>query len=253
MSVRSSLGRFGIVTADALSAIVTHDKGGPTALAVYVSLATRADRQEETAWRCSVKSIADEAGVSERSVRNAKLVLVDLGLLEVFPNFTTDGDRGWDSYLIHYVPRPATPAEGPATPAGGPATPAGGPVVTAGYSSDQETDQETEFFAPSQAMDAVADDDFELFWSTYRRTGPKKKARECWLKATKKADPGIILAGLIDWMDYWDSPGAASMKWPQGWLNNETWNDEPPFAAARKPKQSSMMDSITRIRERDSQ
>lgn len=229
MAVRSSLGRFGIVTAAALNAINAHPDGTPSVLAVYVALSTRADRDEQDAWRCSVNALAEEAGVSERTVRKAKTVLVDLGLVQVSPNWTADGDRGWDSHLLAYTP--------PAHDAGGTAHVAGGEDDDAGYSSDQLTDQVTEkYIAPSQAMDAVRADDaeaFELFWSAYRRTGSKKKARECWNRAITKASAESILQGLLSWMRYWDTPGAAKMKWPQGWLNEERWNDEPPQVQQR--------------------
>jgi DNA-binding transcriptional ArsR family regulator len=74
------------------------------------------------------------------------------------------------------------------------------------------------------------DVEFERFWSAYGRVGPKKKARECWLKALKKTggDPEPILNGVVAWRAYWDTPGAANVKWPQGWLTEERWNDPPP-------------------------
>lgn len=144
MSVRSTLGRFGIVTVDAMRAILDHDDGSPTVLALYVALSTHADRDEESSWRCSNKSLAEEAGISERSVRSGKAVLVDLGLLEVTPNFTTDGDRGWDSYLLHFAP-------GQAHDSGGPANGAPGGASVAAYSSDQETDQETDSLADARS------------------------------------------------------------------------------------------------------
>ena len=238
MTVRSSLGRFGLVTTAAMQAIRSHADGTPTVLAVYVALTTHADRDEEQSWRCSVKSIAEEACCSERSVRTAKQVLVDLGLLDLTLNVTSDGDRGWDSYLVHYLPaadRAAHAAAPPASNAGGPAHVAGPPEPVAGYSSDPSTDQEAEFSAPSQAMalfDGVdLDDEFEQFWQAYGRTGPKKKARECWNRAIRKASPDEILDGLLKWAEYWRTPGAASVKWPQGWLNEERWNDEPPHVA----------------------
>lgn len=74
---------------------------------------------------------------------------------------------------------------------------------------------------------------FEQFWITYERTGSKKKARECWRRAVKKDRPEVILDGLRKWMAYWHSPGATRIKWPQGWLNDETWRDDPPPIVAR--------------------
>ena len=140
MTVRSPLGRFGIVTVDAIRAILGHPNGSPTVLAVYVALATHADRDEEQSWRCSVKALAEESGVSERSVTAAKNVLSEIGLLTVVPNYTADGDRGWDSYWLRLSPRDAHDS-------GGGAPDAPGDEEDAGFSSDQVTDQVTESVA----------------------------------------------------------------------------------------------------------
>ena len=142
MTVRSNLGPFGMVTVAAMDAINSHPDGTPTVLAVYVALSTTADREESQAWRSSVKAIADRAGVSERSVRTAKRVLTDLGLLEVDANWTVDGDRGWDSYLLHY-----TPADGAEHKDAGTEEVAAPTAEVAVFSSDQETDQVTESVA----------------------------------------------------------------------------------------------------------
>jgi hypothetical protein len=74
------------------------------------------------------------------------------------------------------------------------------------------------------------DEAFERFWVTYDRTGSKQTAREYWIKALKVTggDPEPIQAGLERWMAYWRSPGAAKMKWPQGWLRKKTWEGNPP-------------------------
>lgn len=69
---------------------------------------------------------------------------------------------------------------------------------------------------------------FLTFWEMFGRIGPRKVAFECWQKARRKADAETILLGLERWVRYWITPGAASVKWPQGWLNEERWNDEPP-------------------------
>lgn len=70
---------------------------------------------------------------------------------------------------------------------------------------------------------------FEVFWATYGKVGPRKKAHECFMAAIRRGhEPDVIVAGLRRWMAYWNSPGAAAMKWPQGFLNQEYFADEPP-------------------------
>jgi len=248
--VRSSLGRFGIVTVDAMRAILDHQDGTPTALSVYVALATHADRDEEASWRCSVKAIAEEAGVSERSVRLAKNLLVEIGLLEVAVNWTTDGDRGWDSYMIYYTP-------GHAPDAGGAAQDAGGADHGAGYSSDQETDQETDPPKPPKGADVeIVDVDFETFYGQYP-SGRKNRqaALNRWkrLTATQRAK---ALEVIPDWCAYWEAKGEPDyIPAPAAWLGTKrsTHQFDSDVPRAPKKKQSSIMDSISKIRERDSQ
>ena len=102
------------------------------------------------------------------------------------------------------------------------------------------------------------DDDterFEQFWQLYGRTGPKKKARECWNRARTKATADEIIDGLKRWVEYWSTPGAAAIKWPQGWLNEERWRDEPPFVALHidrrnsQPQRDNGMGAIARRRQ----
>jgi hypothetical protein len=95
------------------------------------------------------------------------------------------------------------------------------------------------------ASTSALQDAFELFWTTYRRTGSKKVARDCWFRAVKKDAPAVILAGLERWMAYWDSPEATKIKWPQGWLNEERWRDDPPPIRVTGTK-AATMDAIRR-------
>lgn len=229
MTVRSTLGRFGIVTVDALRAIMGHDQGSPSVLAVYVALATHADRDEEVGWRCSVKSIADEAGVSERSVRTAKAVLTELGLLIVTANWTSDGDRGWDSYMVHFTPGVVPDVQGVRQELPGVS------ADSAAYSSDQETDPSTDSSsvpAKRLPMPAVAQPEmFDEFWRTYGAlagTG-RRKAIECWNNAMKRGDdPLQIIDGLEAWVAYWRTPNASKAMFAQGFLNQQKWATPPP-------------------------
>lgn len=251
MSVRSSLGRFGIVTVEAMRAILDHEDGSPTVLAVYVALATHADRDEEMSWRCSVKAIAAEAGVSDRSVIAAKKVLIEIGLLDVTPNYLPDGNRGWDSYLLHYAPTPASDSGGGESPAGGGESPAV-------YSSDQETDQETEPPKPPKGGEVeIVDQDFESFYARYP-PGRRNRAAAVnrWARLTK-AQKAQALDALPVWLDYWERAGTDSqfIPAPEVWLGTKRskhyFESEVPLPP--KKKQSSIMESISKIRERDSQ
>jgi len=90
------------------------------------------------------------------------------------------------------------------------------------------------------------DQKFEAFWIAYGRIGPRKKARECWDSAIKRDTPESIHAGLLLWLAYWEHPDASKPKWPQGWLNQDYWRDEPPKILDRK--RESMVDRAFRER-----
>jgi len=87
----------------------------------------------------------------------------------------------------------------------------------------------TTALAKQAQLNVVAEDAFESFWTLYGKIGPRKKAHECFVAAVRRGhDPNVIIAGLVRWVEYWDSPGAAAMKWPQGFLNQEYFLDAPP-------------------------
>jgi len=70
---------------------------------------------------------------------------------------------------------------------------------------------------------------FVVFWDLYDRTGPRKKAHECFAAAVRRGHTfEQIIEGLRAWVVYWAQPGSAARKWPQGFLNQEYYLDEPP-------------------------
>lgn len=225
--VMSDLGQFGIVSRAAVSAIVRHPEGSSTVLAVYVVLATHADRSEMSGWKCSVAAIAEEAGVSERSVHKAKAVLQSLGLLETRPTFTRDGDRGWDLYLLRFAPS-ARP-EGTAESAVGGATVAVGGAESAVYSSDPSSDPSSISCSP-EVSDCAPSDEFDEFWKLYpRRVGraPAERALRQALKRKVLLDE--ILSGLTRWVAYWNTENTETkfVPYPATWLNQRRWEDPP--------------------------
>jgi hypothetical protein len=85
---------------------------------------------------------------------------------------------------------------------------------------------------PAEVVGGV--EDFEVFWALYGRIGSKVVAKQAWTKAIATgAAPQDIIEGLEKWIGYWKSPGAAKVKWPQGWLNERRWEVDPPMALAQ--------------------
>lgn len=77
------------------------------------------------------------------------------------------------------------------------------------------------------------DPEFVTFWTMYGGVGPRLKAWECWQRARRHAAAEDIIAGLEKWVQYWQMPGAAAVKWPQGWLNDRYWENDPPTFLTR--------------------
>lgn len=75
-------------------------------------------------------------------------------------------------------------------------------------------------------------DGFDRFVKAYGSmlgTG-RRKARDCWDKSIKRGnDPDAIIAGLENWMAYWQQPGASKAMYAQGFLNQDKWTTPPPI------------------------
>lgn len=106
---------------------------------------------------------------------------------------------------------------------------------------------QVKLFRATEVVPTVAQNEsFELFWVAYGRTGSKKDARKAWDKAITKDSAENIQAGLDKWVSYWETPGAASKKWPQGFLNSEYWLSDPP--TARSPNASRAGQTIDNLK-----
>lgn len=82
---------------------------------------------------------------------------------------------------------------------------------------------------------ARMDELFDEFWSAWPLKKGKQPARKAFEKAIKSgATLERILAGVTSYKaEIGPSPDWSKVKWPQGWLNDARWEDEP--APAVKP------------------
>jgi len=228
--------------------------GTPSRKAVLMNLADRAGYE----WECwpSQATIARDTELSVRQVRRALTDLEAAGFITRGHRYGQGGGRTSDMITLtgHGV---RNAAEGlPDMVSGGYRTsrPGGADMVSAKPSENHHSEPSLTLIpfggVTEAASTSAMDDAFELFWVTYHRTGPKKVAHACWQSAVKKDSPDAIQAGLERWIAYWDSPDATKIKWPQGWLNEERWRDDPPVirAGTRTAKERSW-DSIQRLRE----
>jgi hypothetical protein len=199
----------------------------------------------------SIETLQHETGLSYDGTRRALRVLSDRGWL-IRQMTHRGGDRGTRVEYVATVPGPGIVS--PGVP--GPGTedridPGSSVVLTRDSESLSEDVIEDVSEDDSSLAPSSLDVDFEEFWLMYGRVGPKKVAKQCYAKARKKASRDEIMTGLEHWISYWQSPGAANVKWPQGWLNEERWKDEPPMLLAvvqNRPAVSPGMAALARRR-----
>jgi hypothetical protein len=90
--------------------------------------------------------------------------------------------------------------------------------------------------APSPAEIAREFDD--VFWPAYPVHESKKPALQAFRRARRRVSLEIIMAGVQRYTRRLREAGAPKAKWPQGWLNDERWNDEAPPPHAPPPPAS---------------
>lgn len=78
--------------------------------------------------------------------------------------------------------------------------------------------------------------EFAEFWTEFPAKKGKPKAEEAFRKARKIASHEAIMAGVRRYVAELSRFPDRSVKWPQGWLNDQRWQDEP--EAERIPQPS---------------
>lgn len=91
---------------------------------------------------------------------------------------------------------------------------------------EQEVEEEQEKRRELLRSSQRAHETFGDFWDAYPRRTAKPDAERAWLKATKRADPEIIIAAA---KRYRNDPNRedAYTAHPSTWLNRDGWNDPP--------------------------
>src|SRR5262245_40756564 len=257
-SVTSDVGPFAMVPLWLPAKLAEVDAGHiGSALRVWVALHHWTVGREGSCYPRHAL-IAAKADLSVAAVKGALNLLRDVGAVTWQQRRTNDGDLDTNLYQLHYADPAPQQERTSATPvADGSATGVedGSATTVASKQTHLEVDPlEADTHAlhlltapePSSGNGHALDALFETCWTAYGRVGAKKKARECWDRATRRAHPDAILAGLLRWKEYWDSPGAAQVKWPQGWLNEDRWCDDPPpiRCSSPPPRESASMSVI---------
>lgn len=220
---------------------------------VLVALADRFNDDTGVCWP-SIGSIAEDVGVSVRTVQKAISALEEAGLIR-------RGDPYWVQHLpagkrptvwvlnMEMVkhrksvqgddnstggvntPSPVNTSSGVNTPSphgvntssgGGVNTPSQDGVKTCSYKPKEEPKEEPKV----EPKDRSISDAFDRFWNLVPRKAAKGAARKAFEKAAKRAPIEEIIEGMAR---YRHDPNreAEFTKHPATWLNQDCWEDDP--------------------------
>ena len=189
------------------------------AVLVYASLSSRAGMG---AIFPSQATIAEEAGVSERTVRNMIVELEERGLIVRHRRTTKGKKRVTDGYTLH-------PNGVPANSAGSSDLPESKDVSTG---NEQQCVPLIEVDKEEVDKDLASVVPFDDFWAVWPRKESKKNALAAWAKAVKKIDAQSIVDAATAYASSPFVPEVRFVPYAATWLNGERWNDPLPSAPA---------------------
>lgn len=197
------------------------DKSVPrNAILVYASLSSRGGLG---AIYPSQATIAEESGVSERTVRTMIQHLETLGVVHRQRRKVPGARRVTDAYTLHPNGRADLPAEVAASSD----LPANQPARGASSTGSQEQivpliDVNTQEVAREEGHA------FDEFWSVWPKKNAKRDAERAWDRAIKKADPALIVAAARAFAESPYRPDKQFVPYGATWLNGERWTDPAP-------------------------
>lgn len=212
-------------------------------LLVLLALADSADEDSRTCYP-GIATLSRKSRLKERQVQNCIKNLRDMGVIEVQRNasplktnvYKITEERCWNTARDAII---APPPENPETQLlrvrdamecvsdTQPSAPK--PSVTSVIKPKEGLSdlfsEKSEQRKPDQTPEL-----FERFWKEYPKKAGKPAALKAFTKAIKKTDPEQIIAGARKYATWLKTakPGEfrPAVKYPQGWLNDERWNDD---------------------------
>ncbi|TAJ46341.1 MAG: hypothetical protein EPO52_17565 [Herbiconiux sp.] len=194
------------------------------------------DDNDDRWYPISYPSLSAVTGVSEKTIRTTIAKLIDAGHLrstQLRRNGSYDQTRSYAPVWSEGVPSGADAsaltqgvpvgADGPA-PQGGSDLPLRADVPLIGELSNDVIE---DCASDDAVVIAVVVDTFDEFWSEYPIRKGKKPARLAYEKALTRTTPEKILAGVRAYVaSLGPNPDPSKVKWAQGWLNDDRWDDE---------------------------
>ena len=123
------------------------------------------------------------------------------------------------------------------------------PNVNTDINTDSKHDAPdgADLFSAMEDAQKKAPDRFDEFWSVYPKKAGKPAAIKAWQKAIKRADPGKIIAAAKVYAGT-EAVQRGFTKFPQGWLNEDRFDDPDlqPVAMTAKLKSEWTFGEVTR-------
>lgn len=187
------------------------------ALLVYAALSSRSGYREIYP---SQETIAQESGLSDRTVRKMLKELESLGVLTRQRRHVAGSRRAPDGYLLHPHGLPEESSASSDLPEAKAASTGNEQLVTPSY-----TDRESEIDICASAQPQSAHS-FDEWWEIYPLKKDKGRARTAWKSALKKTSAEVLLSAAVA---YRDDPNRnpSFTKYPASWLNAEAWENGP--------------------------
>lgn len=198
------------------------------AILVYASLSSRAGMGSIFP---SQTTIADESGLSERTVRTMLAKLEELGVIERRSRRAGEGrgNRKTDAYTLH----PNGRFDEPADIAGRSEQPANEPRATGNEL------QITPLIEVDKAEVDRASCSFDDFWSVWPRKDARKTAEAAWSKAIKRAPAQLIVDAARAYASSPYRPEKKFVPYGASWLNQDRWTDPLPEPSTDAPGRTS--------------
>lgn len=199
------------------------------AILVYMSLASRSG---PGGIFPSQQTIADEMGLSERTVRSALADLEELGVIERVRRHSSSrgkASRLPDGYVL--LPNGKQPATVAVTKRKQPATTtqATGKIAQSTLLIEEEPVEEEPDAREARSTSDLDAEAFDRFYAAFPRKVGKQAARKAFMLAVKRgADRDVIVAGAERFAADPNLPTDRQfIPHPSSWLNAGRWEDEP--------------------------
>jgi DNA-binding transcriptional MocR family regulator len=203
-----------------------------------ITLLMLANRVNSDTGRCfpSVKGLAADCGMSETSVKEALRSLKDAGLI-VAHERRVDGVSLSNEYEmpVDEIPPPRRNTPHPPAQYAPPPRRNTPPNLSLEPVNEPESVQAGLFSQADVETLEKEPDRFDEFWSAYPKKAGKPAAQKAWVKAAKKTDPEKIIAAAKVYAGT-DGVARGFVKYPQGWLNEERFNDPDLQPPPKAPK-----------------